>query len=89
MKLVTCLKCGWVMTEVTRAIATKEVARFNRYFKSLSKENQKEYYRGIKASIKAYKNCMGCGGPYTKFRDALPGECPIGATLNPILNRDE
>lgn len=89
MKLVKCLKCGWVMMEVTRAIASKEVARFNRYFKSLSKETQKDYYNGIKSSIKAYKNCMGCGGSYKKFRDAKPEECPIGATINPILKRDE
>ena len=57
---VTCNRCGTVAFEVSREYAIKEVDRFNEYFKSLSPQEQQDYYGGNGASLKMYEYC-GCG----------------------------
>lgn len=81
----TCLKCGRVAFGVTREYAVNAVADFNAYYDQLSREDQQANYGGIGARIVDYELCRGCGGPHTNFRDALPGDCPDGVTLNPII----
>lgn len=81
----TCKKCGWVAFGVTRDFAEKEVARFNTYFDTLTREEQLGYYAGKGSSIAIYEKCLSCGGSYTNFRDSVPGDCPIGCTLSPII----
>jgi hypothetical protein len=85
MNTRTCLKCGWVAFGVTRAHAEEEVKKFNEYFSTLSKETQEEFYGGTGSSIKQYERCMLCSGSHTNFREGLPGDCPEGCTLNPII----
>lgn len=82
MKRVTCIKCGLVSFAVTRAYAEAEVASFNVYFNSLTTDEQQNFYGGKGASIQSYK-CMLCGG--SLFRPSLPGDCPDGCTLNPVI----
>jgi hypothetical protein len=84
VKCITCLECGWVYFAVSREHAEAEVSKFNEYFDGLSKVTQEEFYGGRKASIQQYEVCW-CGNPYTNFRESLPGDCPDGVTLNPII----
>lgn len=88
-KEVTCLTCGTVHFEVSLEYVTQEVAEFNAYFDTLSVDKQHDYYGGHKSSVSRYAWCKRCGGSYTNFRDSVDGDCPIGATISPILNRNE
>lgn len=91
MKLVTCKNCGWVSIELKKSVVIGSVARFNEYFKSLSRGEQLLYYRGKKSYIKDYKVCFRCGGSYKKFRDydSKTDANIDGHTINPILRRTE
>jgi hypothetical protein len=84
MRERTCLKCGWVAFGVTREYAEDEVERFNAFFDASDAETR-EAYGNRHSTIKAYEHCMLCRGPWTNFRDAVEGDCPIGCTLNPII----
>lgn len=86
--LVTCLKCGEVYFEVSREFAIDEVERFNKYFDSLPKNEQDDYYGGIKSKVSNYEFCW-CKNIYTNFRDFKMGDCPDGVTISPIIKRDE
>ncbi len=88
-KLVICKFCKWVHFEVSRKYAKKEVEDFNRYFDTLGKEKQEEYYGGKKASIRNYERCMLCGTCYHNFRRAKKSEIPLGSTLNPIISKKD
>lgn len=85
---VTCLKCGWVYFEVTRAYAEDEVKRFNEYFDSLPKEQQDEFYGGNKSSVKNYERCW-CGNDYKNFRLSKEGDCPTGCTQSPMIRKED
>lgn len=85
MKKRTCLKCGWVAFSITRKKAIAEVLRFNKYFDSLSRAEQKSFYGGKSTSIKDYEKCW-CGNPHTHFREYKEGDCPPGATLSPVIH---
>lgn len=80
---VTCNKCGRVHFGVTREDAQAEVDRFNRYFDTLTPENQEMF--GRRSSIDSYERCIACGNPYTNFRPSQPGDCPDGCTINPVI----
>lgn len=88
MTTVTCNKCARVWMQVTRDHAVAEVARFNAYFDSLSKEKQDDNYGGKASSIEDYEHCW-CGNSYKNFRDSSPGDCPDGCTISPIIRRYE
>ena len=88
-KMITCNKCGWVAFQVSRKSAEAEVKRFNEYYDTLSKKEQKDYYGGKKSTIDFYERCMLCGGSYTNFRNAVKGDCPDGVTINPIIERND
>lgn len=76
---VTCLKCGRVSFALSRAVAQAHVDDFNQYYESLDADRRRRY--GGPTSIDSYK--CGCGG--TAFRAARPEDCPIGATLSPVI----
>jgi len=77
---VVCTKCNWTSFAVSHKQATAEVARFNRYFKTLTKKQQMSHYGGRKASIKSYV-CLFCGGKSFK-----PGNtAPNGSTINSVI----
>lgn len=86
---VTCNRCGWVAFEVTRFYATEQVEKFNIYFDSLPKEQQKQFYNNEKSHIYVYEHCFLCSNLYKDFRDAKNDDCPEGCTLNPIIKRTE
>lgn len=86
---VTCKKCGWVAFQVSREYAEDQVKRFNEYFESLTKKEQKELYGGKGASLSFYERCIGCGGSYKNFRTFKKDDCPDGCTLNPVISRNE
>lgn len=89
MKNVLCIKCKWVHFEVSRQKAEDEVDTFNKYFDSLDKEKQEEFYGGVGSSIKNYEHCFCCQGSYKNFREANDDEIPYGSTIQPIINREE
>jgi len=80
----TCLKCGWVYFGVSREYAENEVKKFNEFFETLSKKDQKDLYGGHGSSIASYESCW-CGNKYDNFRDSKPGDCPRGCTISPII----
>jgi hypothetical protein len=83
----TCNICGWVAFAVTRADAEASVASFNDYF-GKADAYARSLFGNRRASITGYEKCFGCAGPYTNFRDAVEGDCPIGCTLQPIITED-
>jgi len=95
MKLVTCKNqflgqvCNWVSFNVSREYAETETKSFNKYFKTLPKKIQKEFYGGKGASITFYEQCFRCGGSYKNFKRALKKEIPLGSTMQPIIDRKE
>jgi len=80
----TCLKCGTVAFGVSRAFAEDGVVRFNAYFDTLPPEG-KDMFGNRHSSITQYEHCIRCDNSFANFRDALPGDCPDGCTLNPII----
>jgi hypothetical protein len=89
MTNVTCKNCGWVHMAYSRAMAEDQVANFNRYFYSLSTEQQEENYGGHPSDIAHYEHCQRCHGSYRHFRLSLAGDCPDGCTISPVLHFDE
>lgn len=85
MRTVTCFACGWVMVAYSRAQAEQEVAEFNRYFDTLTESQRIDYYGNKKSSIKRYEQCFACGGSYQNFRLSQAGDCPMGVTLQTII----
>jgi hypothetical protein len=83
--LRTCNKCGRVAFAISRAHALKEIKRFNKYFESLTRKQQREDYGGKKSSIKEYDRCGFCGNGCNDFRASSAGDCPSGCTLSPII----
>lgn len=83
MRQVTCLNCGWVHMGITREHAEQEVARFNAYYATLTPEKQQDYYGGKPSRIESYIGCFRC--TQTRFREAVPGDCPDGSTIQPVI----
>jgi hypothetical protein len=86
-KELICDGCGWVHFGVSLKQALEEVAKFNEYFDSLSKDQQNEMYRSRRADLLGYCLCFSCGSLFTRMRtiretDKIPG----GVTIQPILN---
>lgn len=77
---VTCLRCGWVSYAVTKAHAEAHVERHNAF--RLADPARLKHWP-TPASVEEYR-CRGCGqwGPYRKARQ---GDCPTGATINPVV----
>lgn len=84
---VKCNKCKWVHFVVSRNHAEDEVAKFNLFYNGLS-DGRKENYNGP-SKIENYEGCMLCGNNYKNFIDAEEKDVPMGATLNPILDRND
>ncbi len=89
MKTVTCNKCGTVAFQVSREFAVNQVEEFIKYYNTLTREQQLDYYGGKPATLAGYEGCMFCGGSYKNFRDSVPGDCPEGCTLSPIIDREQ
>lgn len=78
---VTCLSCGWVSYAVSRMEAESEVASMRRYLATLSPVDRRGW-APEGPSLDKYV-CQECGG--RAFRPAQPGDCPDGATTNPVI----
>lgn len=88
LKFVTCKKCGWVHMGVTKAWALAQVKKFNAYYRTLSVQDQHDFYGGKKSSLeKDYKYCQVCGaeGNKVNFRLFKAGDCPDGCTIGPVI----
>lgn len=85
MKEVTCNKCGWVHFAVSREFAEKQVEEFNQYFDSLSVGDRNDFYGGKKSTIRSYEHCFFCDNTYKDFRPSKDGDCPLGCTIQPII----
>lgn len=80
-----CKKCGHGHFAVSRSYAEKEVARFNEYFDSLTKEEQENNYGGNKSNIESYEKCFRCGAKYTESEVCQEDDLPLGVTLQPLI----
>lgn len=82
-----CKECKWVAFAVSRKYAEKEVKQFNKYYDSLTKEQQESYYGSKKSSIRQYERCFFCGGCFHNFRQySIRRDKDIsGRTLQPII----
>lgn len=80
----TCLRCGWVAFGVSREHAEIQVKQFNDWIEAQPAETQ-AMYGNRRSCIEGYEFCFRCGGPHKNFRDAKPGDCPDGCTLQPII----
>jgi hypothetical protein len=88
LREVTCQRCGRVHVAVSRAHAEAEAASFNEHMAAASAETWKAFGNRL-ASVADYERCRGCGGSYTNFRPARPGDAPAGCTLDPILRAED
>jgi len=86
MKTVKCDKCCWVHFVMSRQEAENSVKQFNDYYDTLSIEKQNDYYGGHKSSITNYEYCFRCNNHYKNFIPANNSDCPIGSTLQPIID---
>lgn len=88
MKYLKCDNCGYIHFEISLEKASDEVERFNKYFDSLTKDQQMLYYGGHKSSLETYMECIRCGGHHRNFSDAtrLDIDDIDGHTINPILS---
>lgn len=85
---VTCNECGWVHFAISREHALEEVASFNKYYSTLTKKEQKEFYGGKSSSIGYYEHCR-CGNTYKDFRKAKAGDVPHACTVSPIIQKKD
>ena len=83
MNQVTCIHCGWVHFTVTREHAEEEVRRFNEFYDA-APAHVKECY-SQHSSIAQYESCFLCGAPWHDMRPYREGDCPIGVTMQPII----
>lgn len=81
----TCNNCGWVHFGVSRKFAIGEVNSFKKFYDKLSRQEQLDFYGGKTSSLRNYEHCFNCDSVYTNFRDSVPGDCPDGCTLQPII----
>ena len=81
----TCGRCGWVHFAVSRTFAEEQVRRFNEFFDSQTGE-VKESYGNKHSEIKNYERCFVCRAPFTCFKPFKEGDCPIGVTMQPIID---
>lgn len=84
---VTCNQCGWVHFALPAVRVLANVDEFNTWYDCQPDEVQAHY--GGHASIQDYTQCAFCGGSHRNFRDSLPGDCPDGCTIGPILHYSE
>ena len=80
-----CKVCKWVAFPVTRKYAEAEVKKFNKYYSTLTEQDQISHYGGHGSSITRYETCTFCGGSYKNFRAAKNSEVPFGSTMGPII----
>lgn len=85
---VTCNVCNRVSMGVTWEYAINEVAVFNKYFDTISDEKRDEYYGNHRSHLSKYEKCA-CGNSYKNFRDSIPGDCPYGCTISPVIYFDD
>ena len=85
---VTCNRCGRVHREVSRETAEAQVENYNKHLRGLEPKDRKKWPEKP-AEVSDYESCDGCGAFYLDFRDAKPGDCPVGATLGAIISRTE
>jgi len=88
-EILICKSCGRAHFGVTRSHALSEVRRFNKYYRSLTKKQQKAYYGGTPSAMEDYSKCMQCGNSYKNFRRWQEGDpsllgCTISAILSPV-----
>lgn len=85
---VTCLQCGWVLVAYSRVEAEAELASFYRYVESLSPDERQQRYGDSRPTISRYERCFSCGNSYKNFRPSKEGDCPLGVTLQTIIQYD-
>lgn len=78
---VTCNKCGRVHVAVPRVFAEGEIAQAAEIHAKLNPGSPPRV-----ATIADYEKCLRCGNTYLNFRNAMPGDCPIGCTLTSVLD---
>jgi len=97
-KTVKCGKCGWYHFERSRAEVVDESRSFYEYINAESPEVQAQFGIGplsktqrvydIAESVERSEKCFQCGASYKDFVDD-DGNCPMGVTIQGIINRDE
>lgn len=98
IKPVKCGKCGWYHFERSREEVVNESVRFNDYIIKQPPEIQAQFGIGplsttkqdynIEEVVAKSEKCFNCGGSYKDFIDD-DGKCPMGSTIQGIINRDE
>jgi hypothetical protein len=68
---------------LTREQAEKSLNEFNAFYDKLTREEQLNWYKGHRPTIEEYERCFRCNAK--KFRPAIPGDCPDGCTIQPVI----
>ncbi len=85
--MATCNKCGWVHFDVSAEYVRNHVSEFNEWYSGQTHEVQQMYMGPVR--VEQYTQCFLCGGSYKNFRDSAEGDCPMGCTIQAILDRRE
>ena len=100
-KNVTCNNCGWVHFAVTRAHAKTQSKEFADFWNAASIDTKLCYFKlgttpaelpktyDADKHFARYTSCFQCGESYKNFRESKEDDCPIGCTIQPILDYKE
>ena len=81
--------CGTIHFPVTRSHALSEVRAFNKYVRTLSKEEHREIYGGRVSRLVNYRTCRGCGAVDPELQEVADGDTPRGITVSPIVYEEK
>lgn len=88
-KLLTCRKCHWVHTSISKRDAETEIFQFKIFYNRLTQERQMEWFNGKPATLAMYKECFKCGNHYLNFRPTREEDAPEGTSLGHIIDKNE
>lgn len=86
--LLECSKCGWIHYAVARKEAERQVKEFNKYYHTLSKQKQRDFYGDSESHISSYEYCFFCSAHYKDIKNE-PSKSIAGSTVQPIIHFEE
>lgn len=72
-----CQRCGWVHAAIPLAAAQEQVQSVNDWHASKSEPETEDIAR--------YMRCFSCKAPTSEFVPALPGDAPMGSTIQGVV----
>lgn|SRR3990167_3069566 len=98
MNTVTCNNCGWVHFAVTRTHAKQQTKEFANFWNNAPLETKLQFSAlntkpedlpttyNEEIHFASYLQCFRCGESYKNFRESKPEDCPVGCTIQSILD---